>query len=348
MLRFRLKTLFFFVSACAAYLAASQSAGYFVTAGCAASAGALFWATLSSLRGLQLATRIVAGSAALAALWFLAVDWSWFVWRCDDCGLLRETYQYRVLGRSVSSEQWEGNRLTSWALSDLGVPCLHRDSHEWHKHRWWGLGYCAGPCWNGTHALLGDDSRYSEAVSLRATELGRSEPDFAREVYRKRIVERDAGFFWDVFMADVIALGALDSGAAHEARSWMAASTEDHLRLIGERLEQHASQDTIEAFYSAGARRVLAIEIDDYHAVVSGTYTFPEGCFAYQDIVENPKDNPEFRKLHIKQAKALAIELPDDAATRTRIFDCRNVIEVSAGGTLVEDQGQAFQLLFLD
>jgi len=92
-------------------------------------------------------------AAAIVAVWFLGVDSSWFVHDCPDCGYGKDVTQYRLFAIPVHETIRESLTIAQHVAIDLGVPCMHKNSTKWHKHRWWGLLVCKSPCINGVYRL---------------------------------------------------------------------------------------------------------------------------------------------------------------------------------------------------
>lgn len=105
----------------------------------------------------------------LGGLWMSLVDASWFVEECPECHWGADVIEYRVCGRAIS--QTEEVYEESWhylVTVDLGVPCQHPGKIRWHKHRYWGLCYCAAPCINGSYRLVDDESYSDLSPRVRA------------------------------------------------------------------------------------------------------------------------------------------------------------------------------------
>lgn len=131
---------------------------------------------------------------ALVAIWFLGVDWSWFVHDCPDCGYGKDIAQYRLFTIPIQETTREFPTITQHVADDLGVPCTHKNSTSWHKHRWWGLLVCKAPCINGVYRLTGDDSWYDQEASAKVAALAVNDDsirdDFVETVFEKH----DFGF----------------------------------------------------------------------------------------------------------------------------------------------------------
>jgi len=127
-------------------------------------------------------------------LWFGAVDFSWFVERCEDCRRTREVFQYRVFGWPFYSWDRCTETFLQVAAADLDVPCLHQSSFRWHKHRYWGLCVCARPCINGIFLMTGGEENWPvllDELRQRADE----EPSLREELHQRVLVEHDIDYY---------------------------------------------------------------------------------------------------------------------------------------------------------
>lgn len=126
--------------------------------------------------------------------WFVAVDWSWFVHDCPDCGHGEDIMQYRLLTFPLHETVNEFPSVTQQVATDLGVSCSHPSMESWHKHRWWGLIYCKSPCINGIYRLTGPDTGYDEAASAKVAALAESDPSLKDEFVQRIFREQDHTF----------------------------------------------------------------------------------------------------------------------------------------------------------
>ena len=136
-------------------------------------------------------SRVVLCLLLLTGLWFIAVDWSWFVHDCPDCGHESDVMQYRVFTIPVHESIAESHSLIQRLATDLGVPCQHRNAQRWHKHRLWGLCFCKSPCINGTYRMNDGESWYDRSHSTKVARLAAAEPAVAVEFSRRVLVEHD-------------------------------------------------------------------------------------------------------------------------------------------------------------
>lgn len=129
-------------------------------------------------------------------IWFVGVDKSWFLETCDDCGFQRDIIQYRLFTMPITENVSEDEEIIGRIARDLGAPCPHRSIQRFHKHRWWGLCFCACPCINGTFGLSGDDSWYDEAVVEKLKGLTVSNPKIGEEFRQRAIYDGEVNFRW--------------------------------------------------------------------------------------------------------------------------------------------------------
>ena len=129
----------------------------------------------------------VACVLSLGVIWFVTVDWSWFVHDCPDCGHGQDITQYRFLTIPFHERVYEFPSVAQQVATDLGVPCEHPNMESWHKHRRWGLIYCKSPCINGIYRLTGNETWYDHNASVKVVALAEREPalkaEFADRVF---------------------------------------------------------------------------------------------------------------------------------------------------------------------
>ena len=130
----------------------------------------------------------------LGVLWFVAVDWSWFVHDCPDCGYEKDVSQYRVFTFPVHESNRGSQSIIQQVATDLGVPCKHLNTKSWHKHRWWGLCFCKSPCINGIYRLSGGDSSYNHSDSNKVATLAANDPAIATEFSRRVLGQHEFTF----------------------------------------------------------------------------------------------------------------------------------------------------------
>ena len=133
-------------------------------------------------------------AAAIVAVWFLGVDSSWFVHDCPDCGYGKDVTQYRLFTIPVRETTRESPTIAQHVAIDLGVPCMHKNSTQWHKHRWWGLLVCKSPCINGVYRLIDDDSWYDPEASVKVAALGTDDNSVTNEFVENVFDKHDYSF----------------------------------------------------------------------------------------------------------------------------------------------------------
>jgi hypothetical protein len=138
-------------------------------------------------------------AACLPLSWFVAVDWSWFVETCPDCGYGKDTLQYRVFTIPVQQTVHEHVTVVHRVSRDLGVECMHPSNERWHKHRWWGLCFCKAPCINGIHRIIDNHSWYSAEIGSKLQALARDDPSVQRQFTQQVLKDHDFGYINTVF-----------------------------------------------------------------------------------------------------------------------------------------------------
>ena len=95
----------------------------------------------------------VCSTMIMSLAWFLLVDHSTFIDDCPDCMYSRDVLQYRLAGHCIHENTRDYLTIVQRVAVDVGTECTHPQMHRWHKHRYWGLWFCAFPCINGLHRL---------------------------------------------------------------------------------------------------------------------------------------------------------------------------------------------------
>jgi len=139
---------------------------------------------------------------AAIAFWFLAVDRSWFIETCPICGYSSDIMQIRVFGIPVHQQRQDYPSLVQKVVADLGVKCTHPKMTRYHKHRYWGLWFCACPCINGVDRINFDISWYDETASSKVKEMAAANPLLCKEFTERVIVNRDRKY-WSAFIDQV-------------------------------------------------------------------------------------------------------------------------------------------------
>jgi hypothetical protein len=141
---------------------------------------------------------IIALSAIAAiACWFLAVDRSWFIENCPTCGYSSDVMQIRVFGIPVNEQRQDHPSLIQKVAADLGAECTHPKLTGYHKHRYWGLWYCACPCINGVDRINFDISWYDEITSAKVKEMAAANPSLRKAFTERVIINRDRKYWSD-------------------------------------------------------------------------------------------------------------------------------------------------------
>ena len=153
---------------------------------------------MSRKRGLILGFLIL----VIVLLWFAGVDKSWFVEDCRGCGYSADILQYRVFTFPLYEIRRDYYSLPAEITSDLGTPCPHNNKVRWHKHRYWGLLYCASPCINGIYRISGGETWYTQEIKSEVIAMGKENPGLGKEFYRRVIIERD-NQYWDQFVKEL-------------------------------------------------------------------------------------------------------------------------------------------------
>lgn len=137
---------------------------------------------------------IIGTFVIIGLVWFLGVDWSWFVHDCPDCGNIKDVAQFRILAIPIYERTKESPTLAQRVAEDLGVRCQHQNSSNWHKHRWWGLLICKCPCINGIYGLSSDHSFYDRDESAKVRALAAQDKTIAEDFVQNVFVKHDYRF----------------------------------------------------------------------------------------------------------------------------------------------------------
>ncbi len=195
-MQFSIRSLLLVILAFAIFLGMAQTAGYAVAAGIVVAISLLVWAAAWRRRGAFLYSRIGAAVFSLVAIWFLAVDWSWFVVDCPDCCRFEDLSQYRVLGIPVYTQVYAQPSNIERILNDLGAPCDHINCRPWHKYRFWGLVLPACPFINGTILSEDDPSGYTVEMAARVRHVCDENPRLRAELRALLVKKHDYRAFW--------------------------------------------------------------------------------------------------------------------------------------------------------
>lgn len=195
-IQFTLRSVLTAALGLALYLGMAQTAGYAVAAGIVVAISVVIWAVAWRRRRAFLYSRIGAAVFSLVAIWFLAVDWSWFVADCPDCRHGRDIAQYRVLGIRVHTQVQTWPTMAQLILEDIGAPCEHANCEPWHKYRCWGLVLPACPHINGIVRLTDDPDDYTDDFAAKVRRLGAENPQLAAELHDLVVRNHDYQTFW--------------------------------------------------------------------------------------------------------------------------------------------------------
>jgi hypothetical protein len=194
-MQFSVRILLFAIVPIAAFFAVARTAGYAIATGTIIALAILVVAVIWRRRGRVVYLRWAGAVVALAAIWFLAVDWSWFIVRCPDCGYGQDVLQHRVFCIPVHTQVVEQPTRVQFVLKDLGCPCDHSNSDRWHKHRFWGLVLCACPCINGITWLADDTDSYTEEMAANVRRVGEENPSLPPNFRTLRSASTTTGAF---------------------------------------------------------------------------------------------------------------------------------------------------------
>jgi hypothetical protein len=149
------------------------------------------------------AARLCLLVAVSVILWFVAVDKSFFLEGCRDCGYERDTIRYRILTIPIHKTPIEQHSPVEVVADALGAPCPHKDWYVVHKYRWWGLVFCACPCERGTTGLIYEiDSWYDDSLREKLREASERNSTLGEE-FRQRVVYKQDWNYWRRFQLEV-------------------------------------------------------------------------------------------------------------------------------------------------
>jgi hypothetical protein len=196
MYQFSIRSLLLLVFVAAVFFGIAQTAGYVFSAGVLVAIAILVWAVVWRRRGRLIYVRIGLAAFGLVTLWFSAVDWSWFVAECPDCGYQGCIYQYRVFGMPVRTQVRDSPTVRQLILEDLGVPCEHEDCEPWQNLRCPGLVHPPWPPF--TDILLVDNTdNYTDTIAAKVRRLGVEDPELAAQLHDTAVRKHDYLAFWE-------------------------------------------------------------------------------------------------------------------------------------------------------
>lgn len=135
---------------------------------------------------------------ALIIIWFAGIEKSCYIEGCSDCIYQANVIRYRIFGITVHQSTEEYNTIIRTVLNDLGHPCPHNNKFSHYKCKYYGLLICKTIEEEETEILIGNDSWYTEDIARKVKQLGKDDPEFAREFYHQ-MVELQNYSFWRKF-----------------------------------------------------------------------------------------------------------------------------------------------------
>ncbi len=219
--QFSLRSALVATVAFAGFLSLACSTGFLEASGTAAALTLMALAIRCQRGGKFILLRVAAGMLALGVLWFVALDWSWFVEDCEYCRSCWDIAQYRVYRIPVCETTIPHQTAIARIAEDLGVPCPHK-LRRWHRYRLWGLLYCARPAIHGT-VRLDDDDGYDERMAEVVRSMARSDPDLPEEYRRRVLLEFDKAY-WRRFCQKLDSLRNADRGTGRQSGNHLPSS----------------------------------------------------------------------------------------------------------------------------
>ncbi|UCF00176.1 MAG: hypothetical protein JSV82_03660 [Planctomycetota bacterium] len=134
----------------------------------------------------------------LIIFWFLAVDISWFVEKCDDCFYDKDVFAFRLFTLPIYQIVREYDSPVSYTAEKLGVTCLHNNINRWHKQKWWGMLVCCRPCHSGIYRLSSSDNekeKYKRFINENIKKLLETNPDLPSEFKQHVLIEHDMDYW---------------------------------------------------------------------------------------------------------------------------------------------------------
>ena len=148
----------------------------------------------------------VIACVSLIGLWFLGVDKSVFLEECSDCLYQKDIIQYRIFTIPVHQKEIEHHSFLELTALALEAPCPHRNLQRWHRHRRWGLCFCAYPCINGIQGLDTDlESWYTEDLITKLKSKLAEDPTLGKEFRQRVLYDHDNRYLED-FKAEIMGL----------------------------------------------------------------------------------------------------------------------------------------------
>ena len=141
---------------------------------------------------------------ALCAIWFLALDKSYFMESCDDCYYQKDILQYRIFSVPFNETTTERHAPIELIARDLDKPCPHHSFYRLHKKRFWGLYLCTHPCISGIFALSSHEKPwYQEEIRTKVQQVASVYPKSGEEFLERVIYEHDWNY-WNRFKEELL------------------------------------------------------------------------------------------------------------------------------------------------
>lgn len=209
-LQFSLRSLLALTAIVAAYFCMATTVGYLEASGTAAGLVFLVSALRWHTEGLLRCVRLLIVLGALALLWLVAVDFSWFRDLCEDCWLDRDDLQFRVYHIPIYRTNRDHGILHRVA-EDLGAPCPHERSTRTYLLRAWGLAVPQLDPMSGRFVLNANvgtlrldhgSGWYDETAARIVRAKAESSPGLADEFRQRVFVDHDRQYIRS-FLAEI-------------------------------------------------------------------------------------------------------------------------------------------------
>ena len=153
-------------------------------------------------------------SILLVILWFACVEKSLYIEGCSDCYYQANVTRYRLLGQTVYTSTEEHNTILRTILQDLGLPCPHNGHFSHYKSKYYGLLILVTKESEPTEIIIGNSSWYTPEAAQKVRQLGKDDPEFAKEFYHQMVDLQNYSCWQQLFQkAD---LPTLDSRASQQ------------------------------------------------------------------------------------------------------------------------------------
>lgn len=135
----------------------------------------------------------------LIAFWFLGVDSTFSVEDCPHCHLDKDVMRYRILTIPIHERVQVDESLIHLVSVDLGVECRHPQLTSSTKYRWWGLYFCARPCFRGLYGIVVPPD-YTQACQVRLKAMVAANPSLPAE-FQQRVLKEHDREYWHAMVA---------------------------------------------------------------------------------------------------------------------------------------------------